>query len=54
MEAGIYPSVDIHGFRNIHSTLLLYIYNKQKNIQLKLLPGSKAKIRKWDKHDRVR
>lgn len=54
MEAGIYSVVDIHGFRNIHPTIIIYICNKQKNTQLKLLPESKAIIPKWDKQDCVR
>lgn len=49
MEAGIYSVVDIHSFRNIHSTIIIHIYKKQRNTHLKLLPESKAKIPKWDK-----
>lgn len=52
MEAGIYSVVDIHSFRNMHSSII-YIYNKLRNTHLKLLSESKAKIPE-DKYARVR
>lgn len=44
MEAGIYSTVEIRSFRNIHLTIIVYTYNKQRNTHFKLLPESKAKV----------
>jgi len=50
MEAGIYSIVEIHSFRNMHLTIIVYMHNEQRNTHFKLLPESKAKVPKWDKH----
>lgn len=50
MEAGIYSIVKIHSFRNILLTIMVCMYNEQSNTHFKLLPESKAKVPKWDKH----
>lgn len=50
MEAGIYSIVEIHSFRNMHLTIIVHMYNEQRNTHVKLLPESKAKVPKWDKH----
>lgn len=38
MEAGIYSIIGIHTIRNIDLTLIVYMYNEQRNTHFKLLP----------------